>query len=67
MNMNIETNCLRCVDQNVIKTFQVVSQYSNILSPIAVDTVLNVIDPATADNVDLKDIRIIKKLGLVTT
>ncbi|XP_071079112.1 T-complex protein 1 subunit delta-like [Haliotis cracherodii] len=42
---------------------KVVSQYSNILSPIAVDTVLNVIDPATADNVDLKDIRIIKKLG----
>lgn len=30
---------------------------------IAVDSVLKVIDPKTADNVDLKNIRIIKKLG----
>ncbi|XP_059168665.1 T-complex protein 1 subunit delta-like isoform X2 [Physella acuta] len=42
---------------------KVVSQYSSILSPIAVDAVMKVIDPATAKNVDLKDIKIVKKLG----
>jgi len=42
---------------------KVVSQYSSILSPIAVDAVLHIIDPKTAHNVDLRDIRIIKKLG----
>ena len=42
---------------------QVVSQYSGILSPIAVDAVLRVIDPAVATNVDLKDIKIVKKIG----
>lgn len=41
---------------------KVVSQYSSILSPIVVDSVLKVIDPATAKNVDLKDIKVIKKL-----
>lgn len=39
------------------------SQYSSQLSPISVDAVLKVIDPATATNVDLKDIKIVKKLG----
>lgn len=43
--------------------FQVVSQYSHQLAPISVDAVLKVIDPATATNVDLKDIKIVKKLG----
>jgi T-complex protein 1 subunit delta len=33
------------------------------LSPIAVDSVLRVVDPARADNVDLKDIRLVKKVG----
>merc|ERR1719388_98733 len=33
------------------------------LAPIAVDSVLRVIDPATATNVDLNDIRVSKKLG----
>jgi len=42
---------------------KVVSQYSNILSPITVDAVMKVIDPATATNCDLNDIKIIKKLG----
>jgi len=42
---------------------KIVSQYSGILAPIAVDSVLRVIDPAHANNVDLKDIRIVKKLG----
>jgi T-complex protein 1 subunit delta len=33
------------------------------LAPIAVDAVLNVIDPAIHDNVDLKDIRTVQKVG----
>lgn len=40
-----------------------VNQYSSILSPIAVDAVLKVIDPAKDDNVDLRDIKVVKKLG----
>lgn len=42
---------------------KVVSQYSNILSPLCVDAVMKVIDPAKDTNVDLRDIKIIKKLG----
>jgi len=42
---------------------KVVSQNSAELSPIAVDAVLKVVDPAREDNVNLKDIKIIKKLG----
>lgn len=42
---------------------KVVSPSSNILGPIAVDSVLKTIDPKTADNVDLRNIRIIKKVG----
>jgi T-complex protein 1 subunit delta len=42
---------------------KVVSQYSGLLAPMAVDAVMHVIDPATATNVDLKDIRTVKKVG----
>ena len=42
------------------------SQYSSQLAPLAVNAVLKVIDPKTATNVDLKDIKIVKKLGLVS-
>ena len=42
---------------------QVVSQNSHLLAPIAVDAVMKVIDPATATNVDLRDIKIVKKIG----
>jgi len=42
---------------------KVVSQNSDLLGPIAVDAVLKVIDPKTATNVDLNDIRLVKKLG----
>jgi len=43
-----------------------VSQYSSILSPICVDAVLRVIDPVKDTNVDLRDIKIIQKLGSVS-
>lgn len=42
---------------------QVVCQYSSLLSPMSVDAVMKVIDPATASSVDLRDIKIVKKLG----
>ncbi|KAL9639873.1 MAG: hypothetical protein Q9164_000652 [Protoblastenia rupestris] len=42
---------------------KIVSQHSNLLGPIAVDAVLKTIDQKTADNVDLKNIRIVKKVG----
>ncbi|XP_055289744.1 T-complex protein 1 subunit delta-like [Moschus berezovskii] len=42
---------------------KVVSQYSSLLSPVSVDAVMKVIDPATATSVDLRDIKIVKKLG----
>ncbi|KAI5290019.1 T-complex protein 1 subunit delta [Ascosphaera acerosa] len=42
---------------------KIVSQYSSTLSPIAVDSVLRIIDPKNAENVDLKNIRIVKKVG----
>jgi len=42
---------------------KVVSQNAAELSPIAVDSVLRIVDPARENNVNLKDIKIIKKLG----
>lgn len=42
---------------------KIVSQHSGLLAPMAVDAVLRTIDPKTADNVDLRNIRIIKKVG----
>lgn len=45
---------------------KVVAQECDKLAPIAVDAVLKVIDPATATNVDLNDIRLVKKLGGTT-
>merc|ERR1719229_1541222 len=45
---------------------KVVSQSAEMLAPIAVDSVLKVIDPKTATNVDLNDIRLVKKLGGTT-
>lgn len=42
---------------------KVVSQQSGLLAPIAVDAVMRVIDPTTDTNVDLRDIKVIKKLG----
>lgn len=42
---------------------KIVAQHSNLLGHMAVDAVLNTIDLKTADNVDLKNIRIVKKVG----
>ncbi len=42
---------------------KIVSQHSSMLAPLAVDSVLKVIDQVSASNVDLNDIRLIKKVG----
>jgi T-complex protein 1 subunit delta len=42
---------------------KVVSNNSDTLAPLAVDAVLRVIDAKTATNVDLKDIKVVKRLG----
>ncbi|KAK9468084.1 chaperonin Cpn60/TCP-1 family [Lipomyces arxii] len=42
---------------------KIVSQYSSLLAPMAVDAVLRVINPAVAKNVDLNDIKLVKELG----
>ena len=52
---------IECVNTSL--SSKVVSSYAELLSPIAVDSIMRVIDPKTATNVDLKDIRIVKKLG----
>lgn len=48
---------------NVSLGSKVVSQYSNILSPMAVDSVLKIVDKTNPSLVDLRDIRVISKLG----
>ncbi|KAJ6232368.1 t-complex protein 1 subunit delta [Anaeramoeba flamelloides] len=42
---------------------KMVSQFSNIIGPIAVDAVMKITNPEVDTNVDLKNIRIIKKFG----
>lgn len=42
---------------------KVVHNNADVLSPISVDAVLAVIDPVTATNVDLNDVRIVKQVG----
>jgi len=48
---------------NTSLSSKIVSQYSNLLGPMAVNAVTKTIDIKTADNVDLKNVRIIKKVG----
>ncbi|KAI9647600.1 T-complex protein 1 subunit delta [Ciborinia camelliae] len=48
---------------NTSLSSKIVSQYSNLLGPMAVNAVTKTIDIKTAENVDLKNIRIVKKSG----
>ncbi len=48
---------------NTSLSSKIVSQYSGLLGSMAVNAVTKTIDIKTADNVDLKNIRIIKKVG----
>jgi len=51
--------------QNAITSLssKVVSHHSDLLAPMAVDAVLQIIDKASAENVDLNNIHVSKKLG----
>jgi len=51
--------------QNAVTSLssKVINHHSDLLAPMAVDAVLRVIDIETADNVDLKNISVHKKLG----
>ncbi|ODV91565.1 hypothetical protein CANCADRAFT_130 [Tortispora caseinolytica NRRL Y-17796] len=42
---------------------KIVAQYSSLLPPMAVDAVLRVIEPSTAENVDLNNIKLVKSIG----
>lgn len=48
---------------NTCLSSKVVHQNADVLAPIAVDSVLDIIDPDTATNVDLNDIKIVKQVG----
>ncbi|EFX01818.1 t-complex protein delta [Grosmannia clavigera kw1407] len=48
---------------NTSLSSKIVSQYANLLGPMAVNAVTKTIDLKQADNVDLHNIRIIKKVG----
>lgn len=48
---------------NTCLASKVVHQNADVLAPISVDAVLGIIDPLTATNVDLQDIKIVKQVG----
>ena len=48
---------------NTCLSSKVVHAHSDVLAPIAVDAVLDIIDPQTATNVDLNDVKIVKQVG----
>lgn len=48
---------------NTCLSSKVVHQNADVLAPIAVDAVLDIIDTATATNVDLNDVKIVKQVG----
>eukprot|EP00877_Chromochloris_zofingiensis_P003962 jgi/Chrzof1/13567/Cz08g02120.t1 len=48
---------------NTSLSSKVVSQYSSLLSPMAVDAVLRVMDPQRPSMLDLRDIKVVTKLG----
>jgi len=46
----------------LLNIYKIVSQYSSTLAPIAVAAVTRLVTP-TSSNVDLRDIRVVKKIG----
>nr|AQT40874.1 T-complex protein 1 subunit delta [Glaciozyma antarctica] len=60
VDLNDRESLLRAASTSL--SSKIVSQYSSILSPIAVDSVLRLVTPAST-NVDLRDIRLVKKVG----
>lgn len=65
MSIPVDLNNRDQLIQNAITSLssKVVSHHSDLLAPMAVDAILKIIDKDTADNVDLRDIFVAKKLG----
>lgn len=61
VNLNDRESVLNAV--NTCLSSKVVHNNADVLAPIAVDAVLNIIDPNTSVNVDLRDIKIVKQVG----
>ncbi|GJN88714.1 hypothetical protein Rhopal_001680-T1 [Rhodotorula paludigena] len=60
VDLSDRDNLLRAATTSL--SSKIVSQYSSILAPIAVDSVLRLVTDQS-DNVDLRDIRLVKKVG----
>lgn len=54
-------NLINCVNTSL--SSKIINQHTDILSPMAVDAVLKIIDPKMDTNVDLRDIRVSKKVS----
>lgn len=61
INLTDRTTLLQAASTSL--SSKIVSQHSGLLGPMAVDSVLKIVDPKTAENVDLRNIRIVKKVG----
>lgn len=61
VDLNDRQSVLDAVDTCLCS--KVVHAHADVLSPISVDAVLSVIDPDTATNVDLNDVKIVKQVG----
>lgn len=61
IQMTEEEELLQCVKTSLAS--KIVSQNSTEFAPIALEAIKRVVDIKTATNVDLKDIKIVKKLG----
>lgn len=61
MDISNRDTLIECVATSL--SSKVVSANTELLSPMAVDSVLKIIDSKSATNVDLKDIKIVKKVG----
>lgn len=60
IDLNDKTSLLRAASTSL--NSKIVSQYSSILAPIAVSAVTRLVTPDSS-NVDLRDIRVVKKVG----
>ena len=65
MSIPVDLNDREKLIQNAITSLssKVVSHHSELLAPIAVDSVLQIIDKETADNADLNNIHVACKIG----
>mmetsp|Transcript_6626 Transcript_6626/g.19106 ORF Transcript_6626/g.19106 Transcript_6626/m.19106 type:complete len:533 (-) Transcript_6626:188-1786(-) len=61
--VNLEDRNALIEASNTALSSKVVSQYSSLLSPMAVDCVHKVLDPAQPNSLDLRDIKLVCKLG----